>query len=151
MCVCNYVTMQTILSHKHPILVLGNRQKDLLWTPHRKWYHVGGKRGRKVCLFSSSLVLAWGQWCHRDFQVSPSRKESQTHKQMTGAHREIVKQRRGKWMVGWEKRLHPRMSHIFSHSLLQEGKAVGNSGIGEKGIFPFLLHSWKQMKKSTHR
>lgn len=46
--------------------------------------HPGEEWGRKVCLRSSSLVLAVGQLCHCDSQVSQSRLEKQAQKQITG-------------------------------------------------------------------
>lgn len=112
--------------------------------------HVGGGRGRKVCLCSSSLVLAWGQRCHCDSRVSQSRLGKQEHKQITGAQRECARKKEGKWEMEWARRLHPRMSHVYSYCLLQVANTGGNNRSVDMGVSPSLLHSWGQTWK-IHR
>lgn len=62
--------------------------------------HLGKERGRNVFLCSSSLVLAWGQRCHCDSQVSQPVLENQAHKQIPGIQREKAGYKEGKWEVG---------------------------------------------------
>lgn len=110
--------------------------------------HLGGERGRKVCLRSSSLVLAWGQRCHCDSQVSQSGLENQAHKQITGMQRERERERRKEGRMGKREGWVTSLPHIVCCT---ERRLQGIAELVRWEFPQALLHGWRQMYESTHK
>ena len=140
-------TLQTLQTPNQRLLW----QVDRDMTTHRDGVNLmGAGGGRRVCLCSSSLVLASGQQCHCDSQVKAREPGAQTESWWErGREREMGR----KWEVGWEERLHPRMTHVSSLTL-SAARSQGCGGIAdadEMGGSPSLLHGSGQIWKNIHR
>lgn len=111
------------------IRILSNRKPDIDYV-QGGGTHLG-ETERETCAFSHQ-ALFWpeGTGATVTLKSALKRQKIQAHKQMTGAHRAIGRQRREKWEVERGKRLHPRMSQISPYWLLQRREAVGNIELG---------------------